>query len=121
MKQSITLFVAWLCSLTAFAQWTKPEAPAALEALPTEETAYLYNADADAFYLGANEWNTRASVSETKGYKVSLAQYVASTSSTWDGVSYKIMTAIEAGSPRRSDFGYLPHGVECHLGGCARV
>jgi len=31
---------------------------------------YLYNQDADAFFCGANDWGTRASVSPTLGHKV---------------------------------------------------
>lgn len=36
-----------------------------------DDELYLYNAEADAFLVGANEWSTRASVGE-QGYKVKL-------------------------------------------------
>ena len=75
MKKLFTfLALSVLMVVGAYAQWTKPAAPASVP-LQTGETLYLYNPDADGFFLGANDWNTRASVSGTKGYKVCIEKY----------------------------------------------
>jgi hypothetical protein len=66
----IALFVAsLLMSISSFAQWTKPAAPA-VAPMSVDEECYLYNKGADGFLLGANDWETRASVSPTLGHKV---------------------------------------------------
>lgn len=82
MKKLSTFAVSWLAALPLMAQWTQPEPPAMQDALPTTEAAYLYNADADAFYLGANDWSTRASVNAERGYLVSLAEYTKAATDT---------------------------------------
>ena len=46
----------------------EPIVPAFSE-LATDTELYLYNVETGAFLLGANDWNTRASVSTSKGYK----------------------------------------------------
>ena len=96
MKRPFTFLLALLCSLTALAQWTQPSQPA-FQTLTADEAVYLFNADANAFYLGANDWSTRASVNATRGYKVTITQ--STVSDTWDGESYFIMSAIEDGNP----------------------
>ena len=53
------------------------------------EELYLYNKDAGAFFVGANDWGTRASVSETSGHKVILVQ------SEEDANAYLITNAAE--------------------------
>ena len=74
------LFVAsLLMSVTSFAQWTKPAAPA-VAPLSTNQSCYLYNKDADGFYVGANDYGTRASVSQTSGYEVKIEQGTESDS-----------------------------------------
>ena len=74
------LFVAsLLMSVTSFAQWTKPAAPA-VASLSTNQSCYLYNKDADGFYVGANDYGTRASVSQTSGYEVKIEQGTESDS-----------------------------------------
>ena len=84
------LFVAsLLVSVSSFAQWSKPAAPA-VAPLAVGEELYLYNKDAGAFFVGANDWGTRASVSETAGHKVILVQ------SEEDANSYLITNAAEA-------------------------
>ena len=75
----------------ANAQWTKPAAPATVP-LQTDETLYLYNTEADAFFLGANDWNTRASVRPTKGYKVWIEKYEL------DDISYYLADSVETKS-----------------------
>lgn len=54
-------------SAPTFAQWTAPTPK--IGDVVLNDTCYLYNVDANAFFLGANSWNTRASVSTKKGYK----------------------------------------------------
>lgn len=47
-----------------------------------ETVYYIYNVDATAFVLGANEWGTRASVSLDKGYKFKITALNDSTIGT---------------------------------------
>ena len=70
-RKLLFLLVSLLSSVAAMAQWTKP-VPKYGE-IVYGDTVYLYNVDAQAFFLGANSWNTRASVSATKGYKCLLS------------------------------------------------
>lgn len=73
MKKSLLLLASMLMSAASFAQWTEPAAPAFVPMAEDGETInYLYNIEAKGFFLGANDWNTRASVSKTKGYKVKM-------------------------------------------------
>lgn len=89
MKQRFSLVaVAVLMCVGAFAQWTKPAAPASVP-LKANEALYLYNPDADAFFLGANDWSTRASVNGTKGYKVWIEKYEL------DDISYYLADSVE--------------------------
>ena len=89
MKRLFTFFaLSVLMAVGAYAQWTKPAAPASVP-LQTGETLYLYNPAADAFFLGSNEWNTRASVSATKGYKVWIEKYEL------DDISYYLTSDVE--------------------------
>lgn len=89
MKKLFTfLALSVLMVVGAYAQWTKPAAPASVP-LQTGETLYLYNPDADGFFLGANDWNTRASVSGTKGYKVWIEKYEL------DDISYYLADSVE--------------------------
>ncbi len=81
MKKKL-LFVAALCcaSASSYAQWTKPTLKnvdftlkevvnAAGEKEQVSDTLYLYNTEAPGFFVGANDWNTRASAG-SHGYKV---------------------------------------------------
>ena len=89
MKRTFTLLaISLLMSMGLYAQWTKPAAPATVP-LQTDETLYLYNPKADAFFLGANDWGTRASVNPTKGYKVWIEKYEL------DDVSYYLADSVE--------------------------
>lgn len=84
-----------LCvSNIASAQWTKPSAPASTP-LVTSSECYLYNIGADGFLVGANDYGTRASVSQTSGYKVYLEPYTAED--VWDGSSYYITDSVKTG------------------------
>lgn len=48
---------------------------------------YLYNADAKMFFVGANDWNTRASVA-TKGYKVTFVESADAPAGTVEFTDY---------------------------------
>lgn len=71
MKKSLLLLATMLSTGTVFAQWTKPEVTA--QDMTLNDTIYLYNVEAGGFLLGANDWNTRASVG-SKGYKVIIKE-----------------------------------------------
>lgn len=90
MKQKFSLVaMAMLICTSMFAQWTKPTAPASVPMQPDSEL-YLYNPAADGFYLGANDWNTRASIDGTKGYKVFIEKYEL------DDISYYLSSFVES-------------------------
>ncbi len=99
MKKFLYLSACLLTfSMAASAQtWTKPAAPASTP-LAVGETRYLYNKEADGFFLGANDWSTRASYNPTRGYKVSIDKYELNDVA-WDGESYFITDSIEDGTP----------------------
>ncbi len=96
MKKKFTLFLcSMLFSIGTFAQgWVKPEAPAMMP-LTADTECYLYNADADGFYLGANEYLTRASYDTVRGYKVYVKE--DNRKGEFDGKSYLIQCYIEDG------------------------
>ena len=98
MKKLFGLFMAMGVCTSLMAQWTKPAAPASMP-LTVGEECYLYNIGADAFFLGANDWSTRGSVSKTRGYKVYIEKYESETVA-WDGESYYLTSYIEDGSPK---------------------
>ena len=54
-------------------------APSA-QSLATGQEFYLFNVEARAFLVGANEWGTRASVSPSLGHKVIIEQGTLSNS-----------------------------------------
>lgn len=60
-------------------QRTAPTVTTTTPVIDGETVQYLYNVGAKSFFLGANEWNTRASVSTDKGYKVKLTDTSAGT------------------------------------------
>ncbi len=92
MKTKLLLFASlMLWSVGIFAQWTKPTPPAG-EELKAGDEIYLYNVEADAFFLGANDWGTRASVNPTHGHKVWLEAYPD------DANSYYITNYVEQGN-----------------------
>lgn len=77
MKQNLLLVSAamMLCGSVFAADWTKPtpvEFTGTAAEVDGSTEQYLYNVETKAFFLGANDWNTRASVSVSKGYKVRL-------------------------------------------------
>lgn len=48
------------------------------------EAYYLYNVGSQKYFLGDNDWKTRASVGET-GWKVRFSKFVAEEGEAWDG------------------------------------
>lgn len=86
----LVLFASCLfVNITSFAQWTRPSAPVGRSLVAGEE-CYLYNKGAGAFFVGANDYGTRASVSETTGNKVILVP------SEQDANSYKVTNVAES-------------------------
>ncbi len=62
-------------SAASFAQWVQPEAPAKTDMVDDGETQlYLFNAGAKGFFLGANDYQTRASVSFSHGVPVKMTK-----------------------------------------------
>ncbi len=86
----LVLFMASLSvNMTSFAQWTKPADPVCMP-LTVGKECYLYNKEAGAFFVGANDYGTRASISVTTGHKVILVQ------SETDANSYLVTNAAES-------------------------
>lgn len=86
MKKFYTLLaVALLTSVSMFAgEWVKPSMPvptaidfaSAVSATESESTAcYLYNVEYGGYYLGANAWGTRASLSKTAPMEVKIVEF----------------------------------------------
>lgn len=50
---------------------------------------YLYNIGSKGFIIGANNWNTRGSISTSEGYKMRVSKYIP-TDGEWDGASVLI-------------------------------
>lgn len=74
MNKKVLLFVASaLVSSASFAQdWEAPESPQ-FGKLTLNDTVYLYNVDAKGFFLGANSWETQASIDPKKGWRCLIA------------------------------------------------
>ena len=73
----------------------RPTATFMTEDLQPEQVCYLYNVAAHQFFCGANDWNTRASVSP-KGYKVKLVD-------AGDG-TFEIVDSVETQRAWKSTF-----------------
>ena len=77
IKQLLVLGAVLLTSVTATAEIIngvrqRPNVAKA-EAFQIDSEYYLFNTEARLFFLGANDWNTRASIG-TKGYRVKIVQ-----------------------------------------------
>lgn len=66
------------------------------KSIPDEEIVYMLNLDYEGFLVGANEYNTQASLSKTEASKVILHKYV-SDDMEWDGKSYLITDLVKSG------------------------
>ena len=79
MKRLLLSIAASLLCTVSYAEWTKPKTPTAQPFTPGE-TFYLYNLEARAFFVGANDYGTRASVSPSMGHKVIIESGTISNS-----------------------------------------
>ena len=71
MKKTALFLVTLLLSMaTASAQWVRPVPEFSDIVVDGSTIQYLYNVEAGGFLLGANNWETRASISQSKGYKM---------------------------------------------------
>lgn len=106
MKQKSLLLTSAMLMMSAvsFAGiWQTPTITGQAPVTDGETEQYLYNVDAKAFFLGANDWNTRASVSATKGYKVKLT-------STGEG-TYSITDYVQTQNAWKKTFVDAPTGI----------
>ena len=91
----VLMFVGMVSALAQPVAPKAPEAPAAPKASAfvtdgsTEQ--YLYNVEAKGFFIGANDWGTRASFSAEKGYKVRMALNA-------DGQTYTLNNEAKGGN-----------------------
>ncbi len=69
MRKLFLSLASLLMSTASFAQWSKPATPTA-QPLTVGAECYLFNTGAEGFFVGANEYGTRASVSGVLGHKV---------------------------------------------------
>ena len=79
MKKILLFIVAAPLCAASYAEWKEPIAPSA-QSFATGQEFYLFNVEARAFLVGANEWGTRASVSPSSGHKVIIEQGTLSNS-----------------------------------------
>lgn len=79
MKKILLFIVAAPLCAASYAEWKEPMAPSA-QSFATGQEFYLFNVEARAFLVGANEWGTRASVSPSLGHKVIIEQGTLSNS-----------------------------------------
>lgn len=80
MKKLFLMLSLMMTGTAMMAQWTEPTHPV----LPTPEFSqvvtdgetvqYFYNVEAKGFLLGANDWNTRTSVSAKKGFQMKVEE-----------------------------------------------
>jgi len=71
MKKTALFLATLLMSMaTASAQWVRPVPEFSDIVVDGSTIQYLYNVEAGGFLLGANNWETRASISQSKGYKM---------------------------------------------------
>ena len=80
-KSFLALVLMFVGMVSALAQPVAPKAPQApaapkATALVTDGSVkqYLYNVGAKGFFIGANDWGTRASFSAEKGYWVQITK-----------------------------------------------
>ncbi len=89
MKKKLLCMLSLLVlCITASAEWVKPSAPSAATPVADIEL-YLFNTSAEAFFVGANEYGTRASFSSVSGHRVLLVP------SADDAQSYQLTNAAD--------------------------
>lgn len=73
MKKTLLLLASMLMSAVSFAQGWQQPVPKFVPMVDDGKTAqYLYNVEAGGFFIGANDWGTRASISYSDGAKVKM-------------------------------------------------
>ena len=89
---ALVLMLVGLVSAKAGEAPTPPAAPKA-SALVTDGSVdqYLFNVGAKGFFLGANDWGTRASIDPDKGYKVKITKNA-------DGNTYTLNNEAKGGN-----------------------
>ena len=90
-KNASNGYVVW--NIEEYTDMPKAPAAPAFATLSTDgsEAQYLYNVEAKAFFVGGNDWGTRASVAADKGYPVMLT-------ANEDGVTYKFNDQLPNGN-----------------------
>ena len=94
MKRKLLFVAAVVASALGFNANAQTEAPTepTLKTSPLAEDGetiqYLYNVEANAFLLGANDWNTQASVAPKKGWQIKAKK---------NGESWQLGCFAEAG------------------------
>lgn len=96
MKKLFLMVSALLTSSVMFAQWTKPT-PKTSPVATDGSVHYLYNVEAEGFMIGANDWNTRVSISQDKGYKVRITEAIDPETNEPNGC-YMIEDSVETKS-----------------------
>lgn len=100
----LALCTFWLAGVgstmaeVADAGWTVKQPTVTFADYEVGTEYYLYNADAKMFFVGANDWNTRASVG-TKGYKVTFVESADAPAGTVEFTDY-----VETQSAQKSVF-----------------
>lgn len=92
MKKSLLLVATLAMSSAVFAQWTKPTVQG--QAMAVNDTVYLYNVGTNSFFLGANDYNTRASVG-SRGYKVIIKEAFEDEEKTVPMGTFLICDSVE--------------------------
>jgi len=83
MKKSVFLLSSLVMSCSAFAQWSKP-VPTFTEMVDDNTTIqYLYNVEYGGFLVGANDWDTRGSLSKDKGFQMKIEKIVDNNVTKW--------------------------------------
>ncbi len=101
----LVLSALWLVGLSASAEIVdgvrqRPNV-SQTETFAADQVFYMFNTQARMFFLGANDWNTRASVGE-KGYKVKFVTNETATA-LGDGV-YELTDSVETQKTWKSTF-----------------
>ncbi|MBR1666639.1 MAG: hypothetical protein IJ693_00005 [Bacteroidaceae bacterium] len=104
MKKSLLFLATMLCSAVSFAQWTQPIPEFQALADDGETIQYMYNVEYGGFFLGANAWGTRASVSKTYGFKMKFEKVYAEVDDDGnpigDPTGWALRDSVEAGNAK---------------------
>lgn len=112
MKKSLLLIASVVMStVAAFAQWTRPVPAFEPMADDGETVQYMYNVEFGGFFLGGNDWNTRASVSASKGYKVKITAQYEDEEKTVPLNTWAIMDSVETQSAWKATFCENPQSI----------